>query len=80
MQEPSSRHGASRREFVRVGFRYALLTGLAVVSAVLVKRRSATLPNQNCISNGVCRGCAIFTDCGLPQALSAKQFQQRNGA
>jgi hypothetical protein len=76
MQEPIYRRGASRREFVRDAFRYALLTGLAAVSAVLVRRRRETLPGQTCINEYICRGCTAFTDCGLPQALSAKQAQQ----
>ena len=76
MQEPISKHGASRREFVRNSLRYAMLSGLAVVSAVLVKRRGTGLPNQTCINQYICRGCSVFTECGLPQALSAKQAQQ----
>ena len=76
MHEPISRRGASRREFVRNSFRYAMLTGLAVVSAALVRRRGAGLPNQTCINQSICRGCSVFTECGLPQALSAKQAQQ----
>jgi hypothetical protein len=27
---------------------------------------------QRCANRGVCRGCAVFASCGLPQALSAK--------
>jgi len=67
-----------RREFLRGGARYALLAGLAAVSAVLVKRRGAGLPGQTCINQGICRGCGAFADCGLPQALSAKEFQSRS--
>ena len=78
MQQPNSRRGASRREFVRDGFRYALLTGLAVVSALLVRRRGTSLPNQTCINQGICGGCSAFVDCGLPQALSARQVQQKS--
>ena len=26
-----------------------------------------------CSNAGICRGCAAFGDCGLPQALSAKR-------
>ena len=77
MKTERPNESANRREFLRGGARYALLAGLAVVSAVLVKRRSATLPGQTCINQGICRGCGAFEDCGLPQALSAKEFQSR---
>ena len=67
---------ANRREFLRGGARYALLAGLAAVSTVLVKRRGASLPDQTCINEGICRGCGAVSDCGLPQALSFKQATQ----
>jgi hypothetical protein len=71
---------ASRREFVRSSFRYALLAGLAAVSVVLVKKRGAALPGQTCINEGICRGCGSVADCGLPQALSFKQITQRKAS
>jgi hypothetical protein len=76
MQKPPHPRDASRREFVREGFRYALLTGLAAVSAVLFKR-SGKLSGQTCSNLGICGGCGDFTNCGLPQALSAKEFQRQ---
>jgi hypothetical protein len=71
-------YAANRREFLRSGARYALLAGLAAVSAALVKRRGASLPGQTCLNQGICRGCGAFEDCGLPQALSAKQVLQNS--
>lgn len=70
---------ANRREFLRSGIRYALLAGVAAVSAALVVRRDRALPNQTCINQGICRGCGMFDDCGLPQALSAKQTMKGGG-
>lgn len=75
--EPANRvepvYAANRREFLRGGARYAWLAGLAAVSVVLVKRRGTSLPSQTCINQGICRGCGVFEDCGLPRALSAKR-------
>ncbi len=71
---------ASRREFLRGGVRYTLLAGLAAVSATLLCRRGNRLPSQTCINEGVCRGCTVFEDCALPQALSAKQAQRGGNA
>jgi len=71
---------ANRREFLRGSARYALLAGLGAVSAVLVRRRGATLPGQTCTNQGICRGCGAVTDCGLPQALSFKVATQNRRA
>ena len=78
MENEVSEPGSSRREFVRSSFRYALLTGLGVVSAALLRKNGARLSGQSCINQGVCSGCTVFTDCGLPQALSAKQARQKS--
>jgi hypothetical protein len=73
-----SKDAANRREFLRGGLRYALLTAVGAVSATLVKRSGGQLTGQTCINQGICRGCTAFTDCGLPQALSAKQYQRKH--
>jgi len=71
---------ASRREFLRGGLRNALLAGLAAVSATLARNPASRLPGQTCINQGICRDCGAFDDCGLPQALSAKQAIKGDGA
>lgn len=68
-----SKNAANRREFLRGSIRYTLLACVGAVSAVLVKRRGELPENQTCVNQGICRGCGVFEDCGLPQALSAKQ-------
>jgi hypothetical protein len=73
MNEAGSNRDASRREFLRGGARYTLLTALAAVSATLFRRSGGKLSGQTCVNQGICRGCGAFADCGLPQALSAKQ-------
>lgn len=77
MNEADQTGGASRREFLRGGARYALLTTLGAVSATLVHRSGGKLTGQTCINQGICSGCGAFADCGLPQALSAKQAGQK---
>ena len=69
---------ASRREFLRGGARYALLTAVATVSAALIQRSGGKLAGQTCINQGLCRGCGAFAECGLPSALSAKAFHVRS--
>ena len=63
---------AGRREFLRDGVRLAILAGLAAAGGRLAGRAAAKPGGQGCISAGICRGCAVFADCGLPNALSAK--------
>jgi hypothetical protein len=41
----------------------------------------AALSEQTCVNQGICRGCGAFEDCGLPQAISAKEvFQKLSGS
>ena len=71
----------NRREFFRSGARYLALGVAGAVTTVLVRRGAVRLPGQNCTNDGICRGCRAFEDCGLPQALSAKQvMQNRRGS
>ena len=73
MNKRSPIPSAGRRQFLRDGLRYVILGGLAAVSGKLAARQGARPAGQVCISAGICRGCAAFEDCGLPQALSAKE-------
>jgi len=62
----------NRREFFRSSARYALLALLAIGAGFAARAKRA---GQRCIGQGICRSCAVFDTCGLPQALSAKEFQ-----
>jgi hypothetical protein len=65
-----TQNAANRREFFRGAARYVFAV-LLTIGAGLVSRRAG----QRCIGQGICRGCGVFDTCGLPQALSAKQFK-----
>jgi hypothetical protein len=65
----------SRREFFRATARYGLLALLSVAASLAARPR--TPGGQRCVNRGICSGCGIFADCGLPQALSAKRAQQK---
>jgi hypothetical protein len=69
MKRRSPDSSASRRQFFRDGLRFIMLGGLVAVGAKIAARPGG----QVCISAGICRGCAVFEDCGLPNALSAKE-------
>jgi len=78
MKQAGPIHAGNRREFLRGGIRYALLAALGAVSAALFKRSGGKLSGQTCGNRGICSNCTTFAGCGLPQALSAKQFQLRS--
>jgi hypothetical protein len=65
----------SRREFFRATARYGLLVLVSVAASLAA--RPQTPGGQRCVNRGICSGCGIFADCGLPQALSAKRAQQK---
>jgi hypothetical protein len=73
MNRRSPNPSASRRQFLRDGLRLTILGGLAAVGGTLAGRDAARPAGQVCVSAGICRGCAVFEDCGLPSALSAKE-------
>ena len=58
----------NRREFLRNAARVLLLALLGLGTGALVARRRG----EDCVNVGICRGCPVFGECGLPQALSAK--------
>jgi len=73
----SPKEAESRREFFRGAARYGLLT--LVTAAASLAARPQTPAAQRCVNRGICSGCGIFANCGLPQALSAKRSKDGGG-
>jgi len=71
----SSQQVESRRGFFRATARYGLLALVSVAATLAARPR--TPGGQSCVNRGICSGCGIFADCGLPQALSAKRFKEK---
>ncbi len=67
----------SRRELFAAVLRYATLGALGAISAAVFAKRRRLVQDGICINSGTCKGCGIFEQCGLPQALSAKQLLTR---
>lgn len=61
----------SRVEFLKSVGRFLAVGTLIAGAAKLVNRPARR--NDRCVSDGICSRCGAITDCGLPQALSAKQ-------
>jgi len=60
----------NRKEFLVTAGRYVLLSGLLLVSGILIKDRHAH-PDK-CLENPFCKDCGDLDDCSLPQALKVK--------
>ena len=63
----------NRRELMTGVFRHATLGLVAVTSTLLIVKRRRLVKENKCTNKGICSGCGQFDQCGLPQALSAKQ-------
>lgn len=68
-----------RRQFFKSCTRSVCLGILTLGGGTLVLRRNNEgNPHHSCINRGICRGCREFNACRLPQALSAKRYQDRH--
>lgn len=67
----------SRRNFLARLFRGLALGGAGAVGGTLAARGRQGLKNQICETVGRCRQCQRLAECGLPQAMSARQLQGR---
>ena len=64
----------SRREMLAGALRYAALGLMALVSAAIFVKRKRLVKQGLCINSGICDGCEILENCGLPLAVSARQI------
>jgi hypothetical protein len=62
----------SRRELFVGVLRYGALAGVATAGALALVKRRCLSREGVCINNGMCQGCGVLADCGLPQALQTK--------
>lgn len=72
MAAPEAGGKMTRRRFFADAGRYLVAALLAGGVGALVKRSGET-----CINHGICNGCSAFSDCHLPQALSAREAMAR---
>ncbi len=62
----------NRREFLRTCARNLTLTGLSLFGGAMLLRKHDDRSKHVCINEFICSGCGVFSDCILPQAMSAK--------
>ena len=61
----------NRRDFFK-GLARNLALGALLGGGVSLVRKPASR-REKCASDGICARCAVLPNCGLPQALSARQ-------
>ena len=70
----SSEKMSSRRELMAKVLRGGMVGLIGAGGGAAVAKRRRLVREGKCINKGVCRGCDVFEECGLPAALSAKEF------
>jgi hypothetical protein len=68
-----SEESHSRREMFAGALRYTALGLMASASAMLFAKRQRLIRQGLCINSGICAGCEVLENCGLPLAVSARQ-------
>jgi len=62
----------NRRQLLTGVLRYATLGLLGAAGGSIVAKSRRAMREGKCVNKGLCRGCGVFDECGLPQALSLK--------
>ena len=68
---------SGRRKLLASVLRYVTLGALGAAGGAAFSKRRRLVREDTCINQGVCRGCEVFRECGLPEALSAKEVLAR---
>lgn len=69
-----SKQVRNRRQLLTEALRYMTLGVFAVAGVSVLVKRHRLVREGKCIHGGICRGCAVFERCSLPQALSAREM------
>ena len=62
----------ARRQFFRGLLRNVSLALLGTAGGAAVVKRGRLMREGKCVNRGICSGCEVFEDCGLPRALSVR--------
>ena len=67
----------NRRSLFIRGLRQTAVAALAVGGGAVWAKRRKLLREGKCVAQGVCSGCSVLAECGLPRALSTKKHQTK---
>ena len=68
----------TRRQVFLGALRNAGLAVLGLGGGAAVMKRRRLLRDGACLNRGICAGCDVFDQCGLPRALSVKRATRRD--
>jgi hypothetical protein len=74
MKKPDIR---KRRDFLESSLRFAAIGLFGSMIFHSVRKNKRFIRENKCINRGICSSCQIFSDCSLPQALSAKNVLEK---
>ena len=69
-----------RRQFLKSGMRYVLLTGLASLAVAGEAKRGRLENDPNCVHLWTCADCLEFDGCAKPKARDFQQAQRQANA
>ncbi len=67
-----------RRNFILSSLRIAAMGLFGFMVFHSVKKNKRLIRENKCVNRGLCCNCQIFSNCSLPQALSAKGVLEKN--
>jgi len=66
-----------RRGFLLSSARFAAMGLFGSMVFGTVRKNKRLIRENKCVNRGICGNCRIFSDCSLPQALSAKDVLEK---
>ena len=72
MNESTGRIHA-RRQFCRSMLRNVSLALVGIIGGAAAVKRRRLEREGACVNRGICSGCEVFEECGLPRALSVRR-------
>jgi hypothetical protein len=65
-----------RRNFLLSSVRVAVMGLFGAMVFGSVRKNKRLIRENKCVNRGLCFNCGVFSDCSLPQALSAKEARK----
>ncbi len=72
MKENTIGRKFTRRGLLAGALRYSVLAVLGAGGAAGALKRRVLLREGECLNGGVCPGCSLYEDCGLPRARAIR--------
>ena len=70
-----SKPDINKRNFILSSLRFVAMGLFGLLIFHSVRKNKRLIRENKCVNRGICSNCQIFSDCALPQALSAKDVK-----